>query len=72
MKAVNCKSVYLQVEEAEPGWKPGEAVVEHLSRCGQCQTFYEERAKLRQLVGSLGTVKAPPDFDFRLRARLLV
>ena len=30
----------------------------------------EERLALRRLVGALGTVPAPPDFDFRLRARL--
>jgi hypothetical protein len=28
------------------------------------------QTKLRQIVGSLGTVSAPADFDFRLRARL--
>jgi hypothetical protein len=29
-----------------------------------------QQTKLRKIVGSLGTVEAPADFDFRLRARL--
>jgi hypothetical protein len=35
-----------------------------------CRTFQLERLALRQLVGSLPVVTAPPDFDFHLRARL--
>jgi hypothetical protein len=70
MKVVNCQSVGKRVEEAERGWKPEVAVQEHLRGCNRCREFYEERMKLRQLVGSLGTIAAPPDFDFKLRARL--
>ena len=44
--------------------------VDHLRECGACREFHEKQTKLRQIVGSLGTVSAPADFDFRLRARL--
>jgi len=46
------------------------AATEHLRDCASCREFHEQQTKLRQIVGSLGTVEAPADFDFRLRARL--
>src|SRR5215510_2423926 len=46
------------------------AAAEHLRECAACREFQEQQTKLRQIVGSLGTVSAPADFDFRLRARL--
>lgn len=48
----------------------GESASAHLRVCPECGAFHDERQALRRLVGSLGTVGAPPDFDFRLRARL--
>lgn len=42
----------------------------HLEACPRCLRFYEERAALSRLVGELGRVAAPPDFEFRLRARM--
>jgi hypothetical protein len=42
----------------------------HLETCSPCGAFYNERLSLRRLVGSLEPVSAPPDFEFRLRARL--
>src|SRR5204863_8832048 len=41
-----------------------------LRECADCREFYQKQTKLRRMVGSIGTVAAPPDFDFRLRARL--
>jgi hypothetical protein len=41
-----------------------------LETCADCREFHRQQTKLRQIVGSLGTVNAPADFDFRLRARL--
>ncbi|MGH9882652.1 MAG: hypothetical protein ACRD6N_14545, partial [Pyrinomonadaceae bacterium] len=70
MKAVNCESVCRQIEEVDLGSQPDSAAQEHLRRCDPCQRFYEERMKLRLMVASLETVPAPPDFDFKLRARL--
>ena len=70
MKVMDCREVRLQVDDAELGQSLPSELSTHLRTCDQCQTFYEDRNKLRQLVGSLGQVKAPADFDFRLRARL--
>lgn len=70
MKAVTCRSVCLEIEEADLGSQPGELVREHLRGCASCLKFFEERTKLRELMGSLGTVTAPADFDFQLKARL--
>jgi hypothetical protein len=41
-----------------------------LQTCSDCREFQRQQTKLQQIVGSLGTVSAPADFDFRLRARL--
>lgn len=46
------------------------SAVEHLKECSACREFQQTQTKLRRMVGSLGTVEAPADFDFRLRARL--
>lgn len=70
MRVANCKNVRREIEEADRGENLAASVMEHLAGCGQCQRFYEERRKLRQLVGSLETVAAPPDFDLRVRSRL--
>jgi hypothetical protein len=65
-----CHSLNLLLEEADLGWEPDERAREHLRICPDCQAFYSEQTKLRQLMGSLGTIQAPADFDFRLKARL--
>jgi hypothetical protein len=70
MKAANCKTVCREIEEADHGQRLSTSVTEHLAGCPQCQTFHDERTKLRQLVSSLEAVAAPPDFDFRVRSRL--
>lgn len=70
MRVVNCKTVCREIEEADLAENLTGSVMEHLSRCGQCQGFHDERLKLRQLVASLETVAAPPDFDLRVRSRL--
>jgi len=41
-----------------------------MAACAACQEFQAERTSLRELVGSLEPVVAPPDFDMRLRARI--
>jgi hypothetical protein len=44
--------------------------LDHLATCPDCTEFHAKQTRLRQLVGSLGMVSAPPDFDFKLRARI--
>lgn len=70
MRIANCKYVCREIEEADQGQRLSTSVTEHLAGCPQCQSFHDERSKLRQLVASLETVAVPPDFDLRVRSRL--
>jgi hypothetical protein len=67
---MKCKAVLREIEELEVGARPSVEVHAHLQVCASCRAFAHERAALRQLVGSLERVSAPPDFDWRLRGRL--
>jgi hypothetical protein len=70
MRVANCKIFCREIEEADQGQSLTSSALKHLSACGQCQRFYDERMKLRQLVASLGTVAAPADFELKVRSRL--
>ena len=67
---MNCQSCRIEIEELEMGGSLTRAASAHLDTCSPCGAFYNERLSLRRLVGSLEPVQAPPDFEFRLRARL--
>ncbi|HEX9628414.1 MAG TPA: hypothetical protein VF961_00220 [Pyrinomonadaceae bacterium] len=70
MNKTDCRNVCRELEEAATGELLSTPVREHLSRCASCAKFGDEQQKLRKMVASLGTVEAPADFDFKLRARL--
>src|SRR5215510_9235465 len=70
MRINNCEVIRQELDELMLGETSSAAVIEHLRGCAACREFNEKQTRLRQIVGSLGTVSAPPDFDFRLRARL--
>ena len=70
MKDTRCESVRRELEELTLNEAFSAATSEHLRRCAECREFQRQQMKLRQIVSSLGTVSAPADFDFRLRARL--
>jgi len=70
MRKNNCEVVRGELDELMTGESCSAAATEHLRDCASCREFHEQQTKLRQIVGSLGTVEAPADFDFRLRARL--
>lgn len=70
MRKDNCEVVRRELDELMIGEACSTAATEHLRDCASCREFHEQQMKLRQIVGSLGTVEAPADFDFRLRARL--
>ncbi len=70
MKAVDCKSARLEIAAADISWQPEDHTQAHLQGCSACRSFYDQELKLRRLIGDLETISAPPDFDFRLRARL--
>jgi hypothetical protein len=59
-----------EIEELETDARLSEAARTHLSSCPACRAFHDGRQSLKKLVGSLAPVQAPPDFDFRLRARI--
>ena len=65
-----CETIRRELDELMLDETCSSTAVEHLRGCGECREFQEKQMKLRQIVGSLGTVTAPADFDFRLRARL--
>lgn len=67
---MNCQICRVEIEELETNERLSDEARAHLSVCHVCRAFHDERQSLKKLVGSLGTVSAPPDFDFRLRARL--
>lgn len=70
MRNVNCRNVRREIEEAGSGDGLSAAVSAHLASCANCETLSREQSKLHALISNLGTVEAPGDFDFRLRARL--
>ena len=70
MKNNTCELIRRELDELNLDEKCSIAALDHLRECGACREFHEKQTKLRQIVGSLGTVAAPADFDFRLRARL--
>jgi hypothetical protein len=70
MRNINCRNARREIEEAAPGELLSSGVKNHLLTCAVCEKLFREQTKLRALVSSLGTVEAPGDFDFRLRARL--
>ncbi len=70
MRKTNCKLIRRELDELMLGETWSAAATEHLRECAECREFHVQQTKLRKIVGSLGTVEAPADFDFRLRARL--
>lgn len=66
----NCHHVRSEIEESLSEERLSPAIQAHLSICEHCASFAADRQKLQQLVASLGSVAAPADFDFKLRARL--
>ena len=70
MRKNNCDLIRRELDELMLDETCSASAAEHLNECAACREFHETRMKLRQMVGGLGTVSAPADFDFRLRARL--
>ena len=66
----NCEFIRRELDELMLDETCSASVAEHLKECSACREFNQTQTKLRRMVGSLGTVAAPADFDFRLRARL--
>lgn len=67
---MNCQTCRIEIEELETNERLSDEAQAHVSVCLACRAFHDERQSLKRLVGSLAAVSAPPDFDFRLRARI--
>jgi hypothetical protein len=70
MKQTICHQVRFEIDEKDLAAPLSADAIDHLRYCSECQEFQTKETKLRKIVGSLETVNAPADFDFRLRARL--
>lgn len=70
MRTTNCKIVCREIDELDIGQDLSSVAREHVQSCEHCRSFYDGRRELRLMLGSLETVAAPSDFDFRVRARL--
>jgi hypothetical protein len=70
MKKNNCGVVRQELDELMLDQECSASAAAHLRECNECREFQQQQTRLRQIIGGLGTVAAPADFDFRLRARL--
>jgi hypothetical protein len=70
MRNINCRNIRREIEEAGSAGFLSAAALSHLETCATCQTLSRQQTSLQAILSSLGTVEAPGDFDFRLRARL--
>ncbi len=65
-----CKAYRREIEAAADGVGVSTGARSHAAVCRACGDELRARASLRALVGGLGKVEAPADFEFRLRARM--
>ena len=70
MGNMNCRNTRREIEEAGSVDLLSAAAISHLEGCAACKTLSQQQTRLQAIVAGLGTVEAPGDFDFRLRARL--
>jgi hypothetical protein len=66
----DCKVFRTEIDVAAEGGALGCDAATHVESCAACGEELRGRAALRGLVRGLGRVEAPPDFEFRLRARM--
>lgn len=66
----DCKVFRTEVEGAADGVALGPRAASHVASCAACGDELRGRESLRGLVRGLGRVEAPPDFEYRLRARI--
>lgn len=70
MRNATCQNIRREIEEAGSAEFLGLTAIAHIQDCPACETLSQQHTKLQQMIAGLGTVEAPGDFDFRLRARL--
>jgi hypothetical protein len=67
---MNCKQIREAIDTASRHNLYGGNVTSHLNDCPDCHRYSDEATSLLGLLGAQPRVEAPPDFDFRLRARM--
>src|SRR5436190_11747658 len=65
-----CRETRQEIDQSELRQSLSANTEAHVAACAACQTFRDERLRLRELVGGLKPVTAPADFEMRLRARI--
>jgi len=70
MKSINCEHIRGEIEESGSADFLSQAALAHISGCADCETLSREHNRLHAMLANLGTIEAPGDFDFKLRARL--
>ncbi|HSS19226.1 MAG TPA: hypothetical protein VLL54_04070 [Pyrinomonadaceae bacterium] len=70
MRSINCQNIRGEIEAAGSADYLSRAAMAHISSCPACETLSRQQNQLHSILSGLGTVEAPGDFDFKLRARL--
>jgi hypothetical protein len=68
---MNCKLIREEIDAASRHNMRSGAVKSHMDACPDCRRYSDETASLTRLLWAQPRVEAPPDFEFRLRARML-
>jgi hypothetical protein len=68
---INCKQFREEIDAASRHNMRSGAVRSHMDACPDCRRYSDETASLARLLSAQPRVEAPPDFEFRLRARML-
>jgi hypothetical protein len=67
---MNCKKIREAIDAASRHNSYSGHVASHLSGCPDCHRYSDEASSLLRLLSAQPRVEAPPDFEFRLRARI--
>lgn len=67
---MNCKQIREAIDTASRHNLHSGNVASHLNDCPDCHRYSNETTSLLGLLGAQSRVEAPPDFEFRLRARM--
>jgi hypothetical protein len=67
---MSCKQIRKAIDAASGHNSNSGHVASHLSGCPDCHRYSDEAASLLRLLSAQPRVEAPPDFEFRLRARI--
>jgi hypothetical protein len=67
----SCNYIKRLIDEADKSDVLSFEVNEHIGHCGDCESFANDRATLRNLLASERRVSAPMNFDAMLKARLV-